>query len=149
MASECPDQGAGDLWADFRSIGATYADIELDENTHTVRRGGRLVELTRTEYVRMTSACIAMFGLVDVVVTRESRLRVRLHDAQRHPSVRWPLAGLPGAIAPGSAATWIALQEVSALSSGICGCIAALRILAFRAKTLDAVRHDIASDGWS
>jgi two-component system OmpR family response regulator len=28
----------------------TYADVELDENTHEVRRSGRLVELTRTEY---------------------------------------------------------------------------------------------------
>jgi two-component system OmpR family response regulator len=28
----------------------TYADIELDENTHEVRRRGQLVELTRTEY---------------------------------------------------------------------------------------------------
>ena len=28
----------------------TYADIQLDENTHEVRRSGRLVDLTRTEY---------------------------------------------------------------------------------------------------
>jgi two-component system OmpR family response regulator len=28
----------------------TYADVELDENTHEVRRSGRLIELTRTEY---------------------------------------------------------------------------------------------------
>ncbi|MDX6564076.1 MAG: two-component system, OmpR family, response regulator [Gaiellales bacterium] len=27
-----------------------YADVELDENTHEVRRNGSLVELTRTEY---------------------------------------------------------------------------------------------------
>jgi two-component system, OmpR family, response regulator len=28
----------------------TFADIQLDENTHEVRRSGHLVELTRTEY---------------------------------------------------------------------------------------------------
>ncbi len=28
----------------------TYADVELDENTHEVRRGGTVIELTRTEY---------------------------------------------------------------------------------------------------
>jgi two-component system OmpR family response regulator len=28
----------------------TYADIELNENTHEVRRSGRLVDVTRTEY---------------------------------------------------------------------------------------------------
>ena len=28
----------------------TYADVELDENTHEVRRDGRVLELTRTEY---------------------------------------------------------------------------------------------------
>jgi hypothetical protein len=102
----------------------------------------------RTLLVMVTSACIAVLGLVDVVVTGASGLRVRLHDARRYPSLRWPLAGLLGSIALGSAATWVALQQFSAVASCICGSLAALAILGFRAKALGAVRHDIA-DGWS
>jgi two-component system response regulator MprA len=37
-------------WADQREV-LRFDDLELDPHAHEVRRGGRLVELTRTEYL--------------------------------------------------------------------------------------------------